>query len=51
MKEMSISNLKMNFSSILDEVEKGETIIITRYKKRVAVLLNYEEWLSLTKQS
>ncbi|MBF0259677.1 MAG: type II toxin-antitoxin system prevent-host-death family antitoxin [Desulfamplus sp.] len=35
--------VRSNFSSILDEVEKGEDIIITRRGKRVALITNIDD--------
>jgi prevent-host-death family protein len=39
MKEMTASEVARSFSSVLDGAENGETIVITRGGRRVAVLV------------
>ncbi len=38
MKEMSASEASRNFSAVLDAVEDGETVIVTRAGRRVALI-------------
>jgi prevent-host-death family protein len=38
MKEMSASEAARNFSAVLDATEKGETIVVTRSGRRVALI-------------
>ena len=40
---INAKEVRGNFSSILDEVEKGEDIIITRRGKQVARITNIED--------
>src|SRR5256885_7918965 len=39
MKEMSASDASRNFSSVLDQAEHGETIVVTRGGRRVALIV------------
>jgi prevent-host-death family protein len=43
MKHLSVSEAKAKFSELLDEVEQGETIVITRHGKVVAQLSPNED--------
>jgi prevent-host-death family protein len=38
MKEMTASEASRNFSAVLDEAERGETIVVTRNSKRIALI-------------
>lgn len=38
MREMSASEAARNFSAVLDAIEKGETIVVTRAGRRVAAM-------------
>lgn len=38
MKELSASEASRNFSAVLDEAEHGETIVVTRNGRRVALI-------------
>ncbi|MFE2754781.1 type II toxin-antitoxin system Phd/YefM family antitoxin [Actinosynnema sp. NPDC059335] len=38
MKEMTASEASRNFSAVLDEAEHGETIVVTRNGRRVALI-------------
>jgi prevent-host-death family protein len=38
MKEMAASEASRNFSAVLDEAEHGETIVVTRNGRRVALI-------------
>lgn len=38
MREVQASEAKTHFSSLLDDVERGETLVITRHGKRIARL-------------
>jgi prevent-host-death family protein len=38
MKEMSASEASRNFSAVLDQAEHGETIVVTRAGRRVALI-------------
>lgn len=38
MKEMAASEASRNFSAVLDEAEHGETIVVTRNGRRVAMI-------------
>jgi prevent-host-death family protein len=42
MLEINVKEVRGNLSSILDRVEKGEEIVITRRGKRVALISNVE---------
>jgi prevent-host-death family protein len=46
MKQVGIFDAKTHLSSLVDEVEKGGEIIITRHGKPVAKLVRAEEQLS-----
>ncbi|MEU5257846.1 type II toxin-antitoxin system Phd/YefM family antitoxin [Amycolatopsis sp. NPDC021455] len=39
MLELSASEASRSFSAVLDEAEKGETIVVTRNGKRVAMIV------------
>jgi prevent-host-death family protein len=39
MKEMAASEASRNFSAVLDEAEHGETIVVTRNGRRVALIV------------
>lgn len=47
MKNVNVNELQANISEMLREVEKGEIIEVMRYSKPVAVVLSYEDYLSL----
>jgi prevent-host-death family protein len=38
MKEMTASEASRNFSAVLDAAEKGETVVVTRSGRRVALI-------------
>lgn len=38
MREMSASEVSRNFSTVLDSAEQGETIVVTRSGRRVALI-------------
>lgn len=40
MLEINVKEVRINFASILDRVEKGEEVVITRRGKRVARITN-----------
>lgn len=40
MKQVQASAAKAHFSELLDEVERGETIVITRHGKQIARLVS-----------
>jgi prevent-host-death family protein len=39
MREMTASEASRNFSAVLDETEHGETIVVTRNGRRVALIV------------
>ncbi len=39
MREMSASDASRRFSAVLDEAERGETIVVTRGGRRVALIV------------
>ena len=39
MREMSASEASRNFSTVLDQAEHGETIVVTRARRRVALIV------------
>lgn len=39
MREMSASEASRNFSAVLDQAEHGETIVVTRSGRRVAMIV------------
>lgn len=43
MKQIQLSVAKARLSELLDEVERGETVVITRHGKRVARLVPEDE--------
>ncbi len=43
MLEINVKEVRSNLSSILDKVEQGEDIVITRRGKRVARITNLDE--------
>lgn len=47
MKTMQVGDLKTQFSRILEEVKRGEEIIISygRKKTNVAVIVPYDQWI------
>jgi len=46
MKTLTVANLKANFSDVLNDVKKGEKVIIEYGKKRekLAVIIPYKEY-------
>jgi prevent-host-death family protein len=42
MQEVGVYDAKAHFSKLLDEVERGETVTITRHGKPVAILMPVE---------
>ena len=44
MKQIQLKDAKAKLSSVVDDAIKGRPSVITRYGKREAVLLSYEEW-------
>jgi prevent-host-death family protein len=44
MREVPTSEAKANFSRLLDEIERGETIAITRYGRRIARLVPEQQY-------
>ncbi len=43
MPEINVKEARSNFALILDRVEKGEEIVITRRGKRVARMINFND--------
>jgi len=43
MKQVQASAAKARFSELLDEVERGETVVITRHGKAIATLMPRSE--------
>lgn len=39
MKELSVAELRQNPSPALDDVERGETYVITRYRRQIGMLV------------
>jgi len=48
MKQIQLKDAKAKLSSVVDDAIKGRPSVITRYGKREAVLLSYEEWERLS---
>ena len=44
MKEVQASAAKARFAELLDQVERGETVAITRHGKAIARLVPEQEW-------
>ena len=42
MKQVQFSTAKAQLSDLLDEVERGETVVITRHGKPAGVLIGFE---------
>lgn len=49
MREMSVSEAKKGFTSILKSVEEGQTAIITRRGEPVGAMIGFEEFQNLRK--
>ena len=43
MKQVQASDAKARFSELLDEVERGESVVITRHGKEIATLMPRSE--------
>ena len=52
MKTKSVGELKTNFSEVLENVKKGESIVISygRKKEKIAVIIPYSSYKSIKKR-
>ena len=48
---MSITNARRNFSKLLDRVDRGERIVITRYGKPFVALIPISDFRLLGRES
>jgi prevent-host-death family protein len=48
MREIQLHNLKAALSAVVDDVVRGEPVVITRHGKRAAVILSFKEWERLS---
>jgi antitoxin Phd len=48
MKEIQLRDAKASLSAVVDEAMRGTPAVITRYGKRQAVVVSYEEWERLS---
>jgi prevent-host-death family protein len=49
MKEIQLREAKATLSAVVDEAVRGEPCVITRHRRREAVLIAYEEWEKLSR--
>lgn len=49
MREVQLQDAKAKFSALVDAVEAGESVTVTRRGKPVAVLVSPEEWTRVSK--
>jgi antitoxin Phd len=49
MREIGLREAKATLSAVIDSVEDGETTVITRHGKPVAVVIGLAEWRRLAK--
>jgi len=47
MREVQLRDAKAAFSSVVDQAAKGETTLVTRHGRPVAVVIGYEAWQRL----
>ncbi len=43
MRQLTVTEAKANFSQLLDAVEQGETVVITRHGKKIARIIPDED--------
>ena len=48
MREIQLRDAKASLSAVVDEAMRGKPAVITRYGKRQAVVVSYEEWERLS---
>jgi antitoxin Phd len=48
MNEIQLKDAKATLSAVVDEAMRGAPSIITRHGRREAVLLSYDDWLTLS---
>ena len=48
MREIKLRDAKASLSAVMDEAMQGKPVIISRYGKRQAVVVSYEEWERLS---
>ncbi|MDN5869878.1 MAG: type II toxin-antitoxin system Phd/YefM family antitoxin [Nitrococcus sp.] len=48
MVEIQLRDAKARLSQVVDDVNRGETAIITRHGRRAAVIMSFEEWRRLS---
>ncbi len=49
MQELQLRDVKATLSSVVDQVEEGEQVIITKHGRRAAVILSWDEYQRITK--
>jgi prevent-host-death family protein len=49
MREIKLSDARVNLSAVVDEAARGKPTVITRDGKRQAVIVSYEEWERLSR--
>lgn len=48
MREIQLRDAKATLSAVLDEVVRGEPMVVTRHGRREAVILSFKEWERLS---
>ena len=48
LKEIQLRDAKASLSAVVDNAVRGEPCVITRHRRRAAVVLSYEEWEKLS---
>jgi antitoxin Phd len=51
MRTVELQDTETRISAMVDEVEAGETVVVTRHSKAVAVLVSMEEWERVRKRA
>lgn len=49
MREIGLREAKATLSAVVDAVEEGEAMVITRHGKAAAIIVGYAEWERLSK--
>ena len=47
MRHLQLRDAKASFSTVVDEAERGEAIVVTRHGHPAAVVVGYAEWQRL----
>ena len=48
MRELQLRDAKASFSSVVEQAAKGESTVVTRHGRKMAVIVGYDAWQRLT---